>query len=344
MKRAERAYRDLDLDTTISAYRAALAKGENDYQAHVGLARVYTRMRRVEQAEEHAQKALELEPEGWEGHDALGVLLFLTDEIDDARRSLEKAAELAPNAPEPLLTLSQVAADEGGFEEASQHLAKARALIETKDDADRRRELLAMAWHNETYIKLSEGDREGALAAAEKVIALQDANPYAACLAHSNIGILEARARNYDEAIDHLSQACEMNPYFYRASSALGRILIVRGRHEEAVTALEHALSQERNPNTRYAYAVALAKSGQREEALANYRQALEEGLGGVDAIIARLQTLWLSKRARQVLVGIALLALVAWVIFGDPSAQVITFIIVVAAVVLLQQVIGKRL
>lgn len=345
LEEARQAYRALRLEDTVAAYEEVLARDASNYEAHVGLARVYTRMRREKEAQRHAQESIDLAPDRWEGHAALGVLYFLIDQVPESRQALEKAASLEPESPEPLLTLSQVASDEGDYEEASEYLQEARRLIDEEEGEGRRDELRAMAWHAETYGKLSQGDREGALAAAEEVIALEEANPYAACLAHSNMGILEARARHYDRAVEHLTKACEMNPHFYKAASALGRLLIVQGRHEEAVAALEQALERgaDGDSSTRYAYAVALAKTGRRQAALTQYEKAIQEGLDGIDGIIARAQMIWLSKWGRRILIGIPVAGLVAWFIFGQPSQQVLTLILVVVAVLVLQQIMGRR-
>jgi len=205
--------------------------------------------------------------------------------------------------------------------------------------------LLALAWHAETYQRLAEGQNSEAMECAQEVIAMEEASPYAACLAYSNLGILEARARRYELAIDHLEQAYGMNPFFHRAGSALGRILIVRGRHQRAAEVLGQTLEHMpvENGGTRYAYAMALAKLGERRRALVEYRQALEEGLTGMDVLVARWQSLWLSNGGRYAILGVAAAALLAWMVLAKPSPQALTFVSLVAVILILQRTVGQR-
>ncbi|MCD6520583.1 MAG: tetratricopeptide repeat protein [Anaerolineae bacterium] len=342
---AREAYRQLDLQKALELYEKARELAPEDYRVHLGLARTLTRMRRPQEAIEAAQRCVELAPERYEGYTALGVLYFLADENEKALEVLRKAHELAPEAPEPLLTLAQVYADMGRFEEASVELARARDLIEEIGDEKERNALLAMVWHVEAYVRLAEGRNTEARECAQQVIALAEANPYAACLAYSNLGILEARERRYAQAIEYLDKAFQMNPFFYRAGSALGRLLIVRGQPERAVEVLEQVLklNPDDTASTRYAYAVALAKAGERKQALAQFRQALEEGLSGGDKLFARWQVVWLSDWGRYTIIGLALVAVLVWILVGRPSPQTLTLVAVFAVVFFLQRLIGRK-
>jgi tetratricopeptide (TPR) repeat protein len=181
--------------------------------------------------------------------------------------------------------------------------------------------------------------------AAQQVIALEEVNPYAACLAFSNMGILEARARHYDQAIEYLERAFSMNPYFGRAGSALGRLLIVRGQSERAVEILAETLDHlpKDDASTRYAYALALSRNGQRQEALAEYRRALDQGLSGSDALLARWQTVWLSEWGRYTIIGILLAGVLAWIVLAEPTPQMLTLVGLLAVIIILQRTVGRR-
>jgi len=94
---------------------------------------------------------------------------------------------------------------------------------------------------------------------------------------------------------------------------------------------------------TRYAHAVALARSGRPEEARAQYQQALNEGLGGVTRLLARWQTLWLRKPVRVALIAACALLLLVWAIAGQPSQQVLTLVALVVVILVLQRILARR-
>ena len=341
-------YTQMRFDLAEHGYRRAVELQPDSYEAHLGLARTFARMRHEADARAEAERCIELAPQRFEGHATLGVLHFLTDHSQDAIAALRKAIELAPQDPEPHLTLSQVYADMRQFAQATEERETARELIAAMPDNRQRQELQALAWHVETYQYLAEGNRPKAVAAAQEVLALEDVNPYAACLAYSNLGILEARAGrgHYHQAIEFLEQAFSMNPFFHRAGSALGRLLLITGqpaRSAEVLGKVLESMPPDRG-STRYAYALALSRSRRRPEALAQVRQALAEGLRGTDRLMAQWQLIWLSPRGRWIVFGVLALAAVLYVVLAHPSTQTITFLVLVVMLIVLQRTVGQRL
>ncbi len=340
LPQAQDAYRRLQLDEALTGYTRLLEIDPNHYDAQVGVARTLIRQRRQAEALAAAQRAVELDPARYEGHAALAVLYFLTDDLDKAEAAVQRAIALAPTEPEPHLTHSQIRADRKAFDEARTELDAAREQILHIADDDLRQEMLAFAAHTETYLLLAEGKGDDARAVAQSVIALEEANPHAACLAYSNLGILEARARRYGPAVEYLERAFEMNPYLEGAGTTLGRLLILRGDPARAAEVLSKLME---NPCVHggaphLAYGLALARTGRRQEALVQYRQALDEGLHGSNAIMARWQLIWLSTTGRLVVIGLALAGLAAWLIWGNPSSQVLTLLVMLAVILVLQQ------
>jgi len=335
----------LDLPAALSAYEAAAAADPASFSAYIGLARTMTRMRRKDGAMEAIERAIALDPDRAEGHALLGALRFLLDETDLAREALETAIERDPNDAEAHLTLAQVHADAGRFDDADIELGRAEELVEAIDDETQRERTRALALHAKTYRFLAAGDSASAMAAAEEVLELEDANPYAACLALSNMGILEARARHYDQAIEYLERAVSMNPYFARAGNALGRLLIIRRQPERAAKVLGQTLQYlpHEEAGAHYAYGMSLARSGKREDALAQYRRALDLGLSGTDRLLARWQTVWLNEWGRYAVIGVLLAAVLAWIVLAQPSAQMMTLLGLVLVIFVLQRTIGRR-
>jgi len=344
LARAQEAYRSLRLDEALEIYTGLATRDPNDYDAHLGLARTLTRRRDQAGARKAAQCCVQLDPARYEGYAVLGVVAFVTDQLAEASEALNKAIALAPSEPEPHLTLAQVYADQKQFDAANAEIQTARAETLRIPQDELRQELLAFAAHTESYVLLAQGKTEDARATAQSVIALEEANPHAACLAYSNLGVLEARARHYGEAVEYLQRAFDMNPFLEGAGTTLGRLLILRGETQRAVEVLGRVLQNPsvRGGSARFAYAMALARTGKREEALAQYRQALGEGLRTSDALMARWQIVWLSPVGRYIVIGVLLAAVAAWLLLGHPSTQVVTLLTVLVVIILLQRLWGK--
>jgi tetratricopeptide (TPR) repeat protein len=343
---AEAAYRDLRLVEAADAYRRAEALRPDAYEPLLGLARTLTRQRRHAEALAATERLLAIAPERWEGHAALGALHFLTDRYDDAAAALLRAAELAPEEPEPHLTLAQLRADTGAFDEAHRSLERARALVLASYMGAEREALEALAFHVESYILLAEGREAEATEAAQRVVGMRAANPHAATLAHSNLGILAARRRDLDGAIEYLEAAYAMNPFFYRVGGALGRILLVRQRYERAAEVLAQTLETAPEPDgaTRYAYGLALARLGRRAEAQEQFRWALgEPGLKGVARAMAVVQMAWQSAWGRYALVAVGLAALAAWIWWFRPAPQSLVLVALFVGFFALQRFLRGR-
>lgn len=345
LTQAHAAQHALRLDEATELYQAALAARPDDYDACLGLARTLTRRRDQEGARVYAERCVALDPSRWEGYAALGALYFLTDRFDEAIDALQEAIERAPGEPDPHLTLTQVYADLRRFDDAHAEVALGREGIEAIDDDAYRRQMEAFAFHVETYLYLAEGKEPQARESAQEVIAREADNPHATCLAYSNLGILEARARHYDTAIEYLERAFGMNPYFHRAGGALGRILLVRNRNQRAAEVLGQVLetAPPDRGSTRYAYGVALGRLKRRDEAREQFRLALAEGLKGVNALAARWQLIWQSSLGRQAIIGVALLAVLLWVLLGNPSPTTLTFLALLVVILVLQRTVGRR-
>lgn len=345
LAQARAASDQLRLGEALAAYERMLEADPDDLVALLGTVRVLMRMRRQDEALEAANGAIARFPEDHRALAVMGSLQFLMDNNTEAIETLEQAIELEDQDPEAHVILAQALADEGQHDRADQELVKAQEIVEAMPDEDERARWLAMTWHARTYVQLAQGKNSDAMESAQEVIARKDANPYAACLAYSNLGILQMRSRHYDDAIDYLEQALDLNPFFCRAGHALGRLLIVRKRYERAAEVMGQVI--EHMPavtaGARYTYAVALAKCGQREQALEQYRLALASGLGGANSLMARWQLLWLNEWGRYAIIGVLLAALLVWIVLGEPSAQALTFIGLLALLLVLQRVFGQR-
>jgi adenylate cyclase len=74
-----------------SSYQDALAFNEQDAEAMLGLARVYRRQQRIEEAEKLIMRAIELQPGNWRAYNRLGTLQYTLGQYDDAAETYRKA-------------------------------------------------------------------------------------------------------------------------------------------------------------------------------------------------------------------------------------------------------------
>ncbi|MGC9358797.1 MAG: tetratricopeptide repeat protein [Anaerolineae bacterium] len=341
------AYHRLELDGAQRAFRDAIGKDADAFEGHYGLARTLIRMRREEEARAEVERCLELAPERFESQAVAGLFYFLVDALDEALTALQKAIKLAPDAVESQVVLAQVQADRGAFDDAEAALERARELIDALPDGTEQRRERARLLHAETYVALTAGREDEARAKAEEALELADANPHAVCLANTNLGLMAARHKRWDEAVFYLEAALELNPAFYRARSALGRVHLVAGRPAEAADALEIALEQMPHPeaHTVMAYASALSKTGRREEAVAQYRRALTLHPRWLERVYAWWQIVWQSRWGRIAVIALGVVALLLWLALGGPSPQAVTLVLLVVVVLALQRsMTGKKL
>ncbi|MHB9032462.1 MAG: tetratricopeptide repeat protein [Anaerolineae bacterium] len=345
LAQAWHSYEVLQIPQALEQFMSVAQQDPENYEAQLGLTRTYIRMRNEPAAVAAAQRCIELRPERGEGYAALGVIFFLDDKLKDAQERLQKAIALAPEDPEPHLTLAQVDSDLHQVNEAMDELQRARRLVARIENEHLRRQLEASELHARTYIMLGQNKVSEAMASARALTDYEQENPYAACLAYSNLGLMEARSKHYDQAIDYLQRAYSMNPYFYRAGSALGRVLYVKGQATQAAQVLGEVVrnAPDLDAHTIHAYAAALAKSGQRAEARVQYQAALKAGLKGLEAVVALGQLVWLSNAGRFAVIALVMAAAAAWLIFGKPSPSALTFAGILVILIAMQQLLGRK-
>jgi len=347
LERAWDAYHRLELDEARELFGAIVAKDPQSLAGHQGLGRTLIRMRREEDARQEVERCLELGPEAFETRALAGLFYFLVDALDEAQASLERASEMVPDAIEPYVVRAQVYADRKAFSDAEAALERALALIDALDDEVVQRRERAALLHAETYVALSAGREDDARAKAEEALSYAEANPHAVCLANTNLGLMAARRKRWDEAVGYLTAALELNPSFYRARGALGRVYLVTGRPEEAADALEVTLETMSNPDahTVMAYASALSKIGRRDDAVAHYRRALQLKPRWLERVYASWQSIWLDRKGRLYVLAIGAVALGLWFWLAKPSPQAITLLLLVVVILALQRAMsGKRL
>ncbi|MBT5008501.1 MAG: tetratricopeptide repeat protein [Gammaproteobacteria bacterium] len=212
------------------------------------------------EAEECLRHAIRVAPGHARAHEDLGTVLLNQGQHAAALPLLEKAAELMPNNPAIFTKLGGALSALGRSESAQRALAKASALSPTQAKLEQASRLFA----------------EGKFRAAEQLAQaiLQD-NPM-----DVNAALLLARiainAHCFDDAEQLLLKITEIAPRFVAAWHDLSSVLKELNRYEEAVVALEHAVTlDQNNPVTHYFLGAALAMAAQPERAIESYQKAV---------------------------------------------------------------------
>ena len=82
------------------------------------------------------------------------------------------------------------------------------------------------------------------------------------------LGEMARQGSQWEEAVPHFAQAAKLDPNFGDAFMGWGFCLVTLKRYEEAVAPLRSAVRlQQGNPSAHYNLAVALSRSGKKEEA-----------------------------------------------------------------------------
>lgn len=273
------AQREFSLAAT--AYERAIAASPFFGAAHYGLAMARRETGEREQAAIHLrdyqryrlirpflrdrleQEVLALN-RGAAAHLRKGVEYESAGRIDEAISEHEKAVAINPRFEQVRLNLLTLYARAGWIEKAEAEYGAIQALNPN----------LAESHYNYGVMKAGRQDYRIAAAAFQKCLTINPHHP----LAHYNLGRLLEVEQKYDEALEHYRQAVESDPAYRAARYEQARMLIYKGELAAAIETLERARQPEDEQAPRYLYALAIASArhGERERALAAMRRARE--------------------------------------------------------------------
>ncbi len=195
-------------------------------QYNLGLASVLTG--RIEEAIQHFEQALRIEPDYAEAHDSLGIALAQTGRIEEAIQHYEQALRINPDYADAHYNLGIALARTGRIEEAIRHYEQALRINPDYAEA-----------HDRLGIALAQtGKVDEAIRQYEQALRI---NPHFA-EAHDSLGIALAQTGKIDDAIAQFEQALRINPDFADVHYNLGVALGRAGRTTEAIQHLEQAL------------------------------------------------------------------------------------------------------
>jgi tetratricopeptide (TPR) repeat protein len=250
-------------DAAVDALRAILDRDPNHIEARFNLGLALLRTGKAMEAAEAFAAVAQLRPDFYDAHAKQGLALIQAGQREAGVRAFRAAANIRPDSAQAHSDLGAALAQAGCWPEALPHLRKAVALAPSAPQAARN---LAMA-----LFDAAEFDQ--ALPILRHAIERDPANPQL----HQRLGVLLGRQGDFEQAAACFGRAIELGAVegssWVNLSSALERA----GFHDRALEIVErgltlhpgYALLHTRRGDLRQA-------SGNLEEAIADYRRAIE--------------------------------------------------------------------
>jgi tetratricopeptide (TPR) repeat protein len=234
----------------------------NNYFAHNALGALLARQGRIDEATAHFSTSVQLEPEFPDAHDNLGLMLLKKGKTAEAIAEYRYALQLNPQFAEAHNDLGAAFAVRGEVDEAIAQCAEALRL---KPD-------LAAAHNNLGMALAAQGKIMEAIARYTEALRLQPGYPEA----HANLGLALASQSRNSEAIAQYTEALRLEPNSADTHNYLGVALAAQGKVDEAVAQYTEALRLD--PDHADAHnnlGVALAAQGKTTEAIRHFSAAL---------------------------------------------------------------------
>ncbi len=261
---------------------AMTAVGGN-YVAHENLAFVFAKNKRYEEAREHYQKALQIEPSRIRNLYNLGLLALKETKYSEAQNYFLQALEVRPGNAELLNSLGVTAMKTKQYARAKEYFMQ--ALTASPEYVPARKGLAYV------YIQ-SENPQEAYYHLGILIKEAGENDPDVLILK----GMLAGLEQDYEKAIRVYQKIVELNPNNIEALFALGNSYLNLQKYAEAASFYEHALQLDVNlPNVHKNLGIALGKQNEFEKAETHFKKALE-----LKPNFARVHYRWGRMLARQ--------------------------------------------
>jgi tetratricopeptide (TPR) repeat protein len=268
-------------------FQHALAVTENNPVAHNQLGTAFFNQGKMDEAINHYQEAIRLQPSYADPYYNLGNALVNDGQTAEAISQFREYIHLNPNDAVAHYNLATALYNVGQMDEAIGQYQEAIHLEPDYADA-----------HNNLGIALGRtGQMDEAIKQFREVIRLR---PDFAEV-HNNLGIALLNKGQMDEGIDQFQQAIHMNPRNASAYNNLGIAFDREGRTDEAISQYQQAIRLAPGYAEAYINLGADFAAGQRfDEAIANYRQAIQIDPGRPDIYFHLGMALGQSGRIRE--------------------------------------------
>jgi tetratricopeptide (TPR) repeat protein len=251
------------VDEAVEHFQKALALQPESAAFHGGLGAAYYKIGRVDEAINQCQKALQIDPDYAEAQFDLGCNLFQKGRVDEAIIHFQKALEIEPDFAEAHNNLGNSLLQIRRVNEAITHFQKALAIKPDYAEA-----------HNDLgYTLFRIGRVNEAITHFQRAVAIKP--DYAE--AHNNLGNCLFQIGRVNEAITHFQKALAIKPDYAEAHNNLGYSLLQIGRVDEAIIHYQEALAlQPKSADACECLGNAFRQKGMAAEAMACYQKAIE--------------------------------------------------------------------
>ncbi len=192
-------------------FRHALAVTKNNYLAHNNLGIALAKNGRIDEAIQHFQEAIRLEPDFVYGHINLGKALDMKGQTDEEIGQFQEVIRLKPNFAKAHNTLGFALGEKGRINEAMDQFQEA---IRLKPD-------FAEAHNNLGTVLGMQGRIDEAISQFQEAIRLRP--DYAE--AHNNLGNALRMKGQTDQAILQYQEAIRLKPDYAKARNSLAQVL-----------------------------------------------------------------------------------------------------------------------
>ncbi len=298
------AYRGLArYESALNAYRQAIDLNPNFADPWVSAGDVNATLERYDEAVEAYRRAVELEPAAAQPWNSLGDVYRVQEQYNQAAQAYRRAIELEPDFAWPYHNLGLINEIQQRYESAINYFEqaikrqaqpKARALswdgLGNIYQAQQRNEQavsayqkaieldpdLASAYHGLGQVYHALEQYEPAILRYQQAIERYE-DAFDQATVWKDLGDSLAQVGRWDEAIDALQQAMDLDDEYARPWHSLGNVYRLMGRLEDAGRAYERAIELE--PDYAWAYhnlGLAQQQLGRLDRAGELYRQAVE--------------------------------------------------------------------
>ncbi len=252
------------VEEAIQEFQLALSlRPDRAAEVESALASILITAGRLDEAIEHCQKSLRLNPNSAEAHKNLGIAQLAKGQPSLAIEQFREALRLEPGNPEILNTLANALLAAGRPQQAVQYYRE--ALQSNLDSAE--------AHYNLANLLVGAGELEEATDHYRQALLLK--SDYGE--AEGNLGSALVQLGRVPEAIGHLERAVRLQSNSSDAHSNLGIALFGAGETQEAVAQFQEALKlNPKNVAAHFNLGIALSQANRFQEAADQFEQSLQ--------------------------------------------------------------------
>jgi tetratricopeptide (TPR) repeat protein len=263
-------------DAAAGIYRAALHKNPKDINAQVGLGMAYTKLFKLDGAQEQFDKALARDPGNPGAHAGKAMLLLSRLQsssntirknrdamVKEAESEAQKALEADTQVPEAHYAMGMVYKEEGRFNEANNEFKESTELDPHFSDG----------YTGMGLVKIAQNNPGGAVSDFKQAVKVNSGD----WTAHYGLGQALLNQGQIDAALKELNIAQYQFPNSWPVRLALGRAFETQGNTVAAVREYQESIRiKPENPSAYLGIANIRENRGDIEHSIAELRSGLE--------------------------------------------------------------------